>query len=88
MSTTRRGGSRPWRTLVAQVVRRDRGICHLCTLPGATSADHLVPVAHGGKDTPANLAAAHLRCNQVRGTRSIEDARADLTPSEARGWGW
>jgi hypothetical protein len=43
--------------LVAQVVERDGGICWLCGKPGATSADHVVRVPHGGRDKLGNLGA-------------------------------
>lgn len=70
---------RPWRQTRDRVVRRDHGRCHLCGQPGATSADHLVPVAHGGAlHDLGNLAACHIDCNKIRGTRSIERARADI----------
>jgi 5-methylcytosine-specific restriction endonuclease McrA len=62
----KRGGSSRWRRLVAEVVERDGGVCHLCGLPGATSADHVVPVSRGGRDELANLRAAHLSCNLAR----------------------
>ena len=84
---TPRGGSRPWRRKVTQVIRRDSGICHLCGQPGATSADHLIPVAHGGSDNLDNLAAAHPHCNRVRGKRPIATARAELQPDNT-GWQW
>lgn len=63
----KRPTGRPWRRLVAAIVERDQGICWICRQPGATSADHLVALADGGHPTdPANLAAAHLRCNLQR----------------------
>ena len=62
-SNPKRGGSSRWRRLVAQVVERDGTVCWLCGKPGATSADHVVPVSRGGRDELANLRAAHLRCN-------------------------
>ena len=95
MPTQRRGGGRPWRRTVARVIRRDDGICHLCGLPGADSADHLVPRSQGGSDRLDNLRAVHhnagARCNRIRGDRSIEDALGDLAhvtePSSAT-WDW
>lgn len=53
-----------WTELRRKIVRRDGGICALCGLPGATSADHIVPHARGGRTEPSNLQAAHLSCNQ------------------------
>jgi 5-methylcytosine-specific restriction endonuclease McrA len=60
----KRLSGRPWRRLVAAIVVRDGGICGICGYGGATSADHIVAIADGGHPTdPANLRAAHLRCN-------------------------
>lgn len=56
--------------------------CHLCGLPIDTNIvssrhplvgtiDHLIPRAHGGRDTADNRAPAHRCCNHVRNTDSI-----------------
>jgi 5-methylcytosine-specific restriction endonuclease McrA len=59
---TRRIGGRPWRRLVAYVLTRDAGICHLCGHPGADTGDHLTPLEDGGPELdPANVRAAHGR---------------------------
>ena len=58
---------RKWSALVSAVVARDRGICQLCGKPGATSADHITRVKHGGTDEMRNLRAAHVQCNLRRG---------------------
>lgn len=84
---------RRWReVIVPAVIERDGGWCHLCGRPGATTADHLVPWAHGGTDDMDNLAAAHIDCNRRRGDRPVEVARAELarrssTPATG-GWEW
>jgi 5-methylcytosine-specific restriction endonuclease McrA len=45
-------------------------VCWLCRLPGATSADHVIPRAKGGAVYDlANLAPAHKKCNESRGSR-------------------
>lgn len=87
-------GSR-WRTLKARIIRRDAGICHLCGQPGADSADHLMPEALGGpRWDPSNLAAVHHnagpKCNRVRGSRTIEQAQADIAKATqpTRTWTW
>lgn len=85
-STPPARNGRPWRRLVARIVRRDGGICHLCGQPGATTADHLTPVSHGGTNDPTNLAAAHAWCNRSRSNRSITDTRQRLT--KTNGWDW
>jgi 5-methylcytosine-specific restriction protein A len=62
-------GRRDWReVLKPEIIKRDKGICWLCKQPGADSVDHVKAVAHGGTNDPANLKAAHLVCNQRRGT--------------------
>lgn len=82
---------RPWQRRKARIIRRDRGICHLCLQPGADSADHLVPFSQGGKDTDANLRAVHHdvppKCNRIRGAGTIEAAQAKLQ-STADDWAW
>lgn len=44
--------------------------CH-CHRPGAGTAEHIRPRSRGGTDELSNLAPAHLRCNQSRGTRPM-----------------
>lgn len=63
---------------IREVAERDQWRCHLCRRrvsrrlrwphPRSASRDHLVPVADGGTNDPANLALAHLSCNVRRGT--------------------
>lgn len=43
------------------------GECHLCSRPRADTIDHVVPVAWGGADHPANLKPAHRSCNSSKG---------------------
>ncbi len=50
-------------------------ICWLCGLPGANSADHIIPRSKGGAVYElANLGPAHKRCNESRGNRDVEAA--------------
>lgn len=52
------------------IIKRDRGICHICkkrVAPKDMSLDHLVPLVHGGEHTARNLAVAHKVCNSKRG---------------------
>lgn len=47
--------------------------CWLCGLPGATSADHVIPRSKGGAVYDlANLGPAHKRCNESRGNRDAD----------------
>jgi 5-methylcytosine-specific restriction endonuclease McrA len=80
---------RPWQRIKRRIIRRDRGVCHLCGLPGADTADHLIPYSAGGSNAPANLKAAHVDCNRRRGARPIEVARAEIAAEGAQsGWEW
>lgn len=61
------------------VLERDGWRCQICkrgipaTLavphPKAGTADHVIPRSQGGSHEPANLRAAHFRCNTLRGNR-------------------
>lgn len=59
-------------------------VCWLCGLPGANSADHVIPISKGGAVFDLlNLGPSHRRCNYSRGNRDpkgaeqiIEDGRA------------
>lgn len=65
-----------------EVLKKKLRDCHLCgnhidydlppNHPMSFSADHVNPVSLGGNNTTGILDAAHLRCNQSRGNRSIE----------------
>jgi 5-methylcytosine-specific restriction endonuclease McrA len=49
---------------------RDGGRCHIChaKVPRRLmTIDHLIPIVHGGSDTPDNVAVAHRACNLRRG---------------------
>lgn len=64
----------------AVVAERDGHRCHLCgdkvdgrikwPHPKSGSVDHIVPLAHGGEHTYANVALAHLGCNLSKGARA------------------
>jgi len=60
--------------------------CWLCGLPGANSADHVIPRSKGGAVYDLrNLAPAHRHCNYSRGDRDaaayavIEDGTSYFT---------
>jgi 5-methylcytosine-specific restriction endonuclease McrA len=70
-----------WAKVSKLVIARDRGICHICNLPGADTADHLDPVSRHGPGIPAldRLAAAHRSCNSRR-ARELERAQREANP--------
>ena len=56
------------------ILTRDDTICHVCGLPGADIADHLVALAHGGADTIENMAAIHaIPCHREKTEREAND---------------
>ena len=70
-----------------EIFERDNWTCALCEDPidpelkwpesESASIDHIVPISHGGDDTPANVQAAHLRCNISKGNRvELENLQA------------
>lgn len=70
-------GGRPWRRLVAAVLKRDGHTCAYCR-GRATTADHIVPRSRGGPNTMDNLRAACRPCNLRRGNRPPEYLRERL----------
>lgn len=86
-----RSRGKAWKTLVAFVVMRDAGICHLCGHGGATSGDHVLPVAtHPHLELDAgNVKASHWwpcptcgkRCNSIKGTRRMASVHPTLNTS-------
>lgn len=67
------GNARRRLKLVGMVLGLKGRTCHLCGLPGATSADHGVPWSHGGPNTLDNLWPAHQACNSVRQDQTLRD---------------
>ena len=57
---------------------------------GWSSADHFVPVTHGGQNTIDNLVAACMECNISRGNEPAESKSRDLRaiPPQLRALGW
>jgi len=84
--------------MVAYVVRRDNGVCHICGGEGADSADHIIPRSAGGSSRADNLRAVHHNveplCNRVRGDRSVDWTRDRLarkaaeSTDEGASWQW
>ena len=54
-----------------EIYERDNGMCRLCdkpldNVPNGFSIDHIVPLALGGADTPANLQLTCQPCNRAK----------------------
>lgn len=49
------------------LVLAESDVCWRCGKAGATTADHVIPIAHGGTHERANLRPAHLACNSSAG---------------------
>jgi 5-methylcytosine-specific restriction endonuclease McrA len=60
------GNARRRLALVRLVLAVKGRTCHLCGQAGATTADHLIPRSHGGRNVLENLEPAHQGCNSVR----------------------
>lgn len=58
-------------------------VCWLCGLPGATTADHIIPIDKGGAVYDYdNLGPAHGKCNYARGNRDAEGPAAVIENGE------
>lgn len=52
--------------------------CHLCGLPGADTADHVIPRSKGGDNSLMNQRPAHKVCNSRRGAQDLEEFKAQV----------
>lgn len=76
----------------AEVMRRDKWICHLCEkmipkalphpAPLSGTLDHVIPLARGGLHSYANIKAAHLVCNLAKGAKTTEEVRRGASLSK------
>ena len=64
--------SRPPSVSKAGVLRRDRHTCGYCGA-AATTIDHVLPRARGGKTTWDNCVAACARCNRRKGSKTLAE---------------
>jgi hypothetical protein len=82
---------------VAYVIRRDNGICWICSHPGANSLDHRIPVSIRPdlEWTPSNWSAAHRQragtpggCDHPGCTciGNVPRKARDLGPPPSRAW--
>jgi 5-methylcytosine-specific restriction endonuclease McrA len=59
------------------------GRCYLCGEP-ATTIDHVIPLARGGSNWPANLRPCCRSCNATKGRRLLAELPDELRPKRAR----
>jgi hypothetical protein len=72
-----------------EVLRRDEFACRYCgaMAPDAKlTVDHVVPVALGGSDDPANLVAACRDCNAGKGSTGPSEELVQDVSDDARRW--
>lgn len=80
--TTEPWGGRKAQQYVALTLETYGRVCWLCGLPGATTADHIIPRSKGGAVYDlANLGPAHKRCNESRGNRAANVATVPIESS-------
>lgn len=57
------------------IVKRDGHRCQYCgETSGPMTVDHITPKIYGGRDSWENLVCACIRCNNLKGNRSLEEA--------------
>jgi len=64
----------PWQIMRARVFATKGCECTYCGSP-ASHVDHVLPRAKGGTDTIDNLVPACARCNNAKGTKTLEEWR-------------
>jgi 5-methylcytosine-specific restriction endonuclease McrA len=61
------------------ILRRDGYTCQYCSRRNdRLTVDHVVPRSRGGQTVWTNVVAACLRCNLLKGSRTLDDARLRL----------
>jgi 5-methylcytosine-specific restriction endonuclease McrA len=61
------------------ILRRDGYTCQYCRRRGdKLTVDHVIPRSRGGPTTWTNVVAACLRCNLLKGNRTLDEARLSL----------
>lgn len=67
------------------ILRRDNNKCQYCgkKLPNLT-IDHVLPKSRGGGDTWENLVAACVKCNNIKGNRTPDEAGMKLLTQPKR----
>ena len=79
-SKTKRSGWEQQRR-AKSVLRKHGYICHVCGQFGADTADHVIPLAHGGADKLSNLRPIHAEpCHREKTAREAAGGRAGPPP--------
>lgn len=77
-----------WDRIREGVIARDKGICYLCSLPGADGAEHIVPQSEGGSNKPFNLKAVHDKvapfCHRAKTAKEAQQALRDSRTAKRR----
>jgi 5-methylcytosine-specific restriction endonuclease McrA len=61
------------------ILRRDGHRCQYCGASSVTlTVDHIMPKSRGGEDSWENLVSACLRCNNVKGSQTPDEAQMQL----------
>lgn len=61
------------------IIKRDGHRCQYCgENRGSMTVDHVIPKIYGGKDNWENLVCACLKCNNIKGNRTPEQAGLKL----------
>ena len=71
------------------VLRRDANQCAYCKR-AANTIDHVQPKSRGGQDTWENLVACCLRCNNIKGDKTLQELGWELpfAPRMPSGMAW
>lgn len=61
----------------ARLFEKHNGVCHICGgkigVTEAWDVEHVIPLAVGGDDEPANMAPAHKHCHRTKTTGDRRD---------------
>jgi 5-methylcytosine-specific restriction endonuclease McrA len=69
-----------------RIYMRDKFRCQYCGekhSPAELTLDHIFPRSRGGENTPVNIVAACLACNNRKGSRTPEEARMPLLTTQS-----
>lgn len=64
------------------VIHTHDTVCHVCSRPGATLADHVIPLAEGGPDTIVNMRPIHIDCHKLKTAEEAARARVGGNPAQ------